>query len=83
MRSTTLVVADRLRKGNRATTQIFLVLFCRYFFGWHSTHWNIEMSPRLIGWLKRFVCLVTSFALAIRQPAEIDRMLNRNLRRNC
>ena len=28
-----------------------------FFFGWHSTHWNIEMSPRFIG------CLNGSLAL--------------------
>src|ERR1041384_706026 len=26
-------------------------------FGWHSTHWNIEMSPRLIGCLKGSLAL--------------------------
>jgi len=36
------------------SASLSLILYC---FGWHSTHWNIEMSPKFIG------CLNGSFAL--------------------
>jgi hypothetical protein len=50
-------------------------IYAYSFLGWHSTHWNIEMSRRLTG---GFTVLSpwAGFAFAIGQAAEVERVLN-------